>query len=211
MTRQRPNANIFIKLFVALHLIGIIVWSLPNPPTSVAQGIVEPTGTMKILKWNLALKQSPLRFYLLSLGTWQYWDMFAPDPASIDIWGDAEIEFKNGEKKRWQYPRIYEMPLPKKYLMERYRKFFERASDPQYAYIFPVFAQRVAFINWTDPNNPPVHVKLFRHSLVIKPPGQLQPKEYTETMYFEWDVDQKRLQEVKEEGWTAPSKILLKK
>ncbi len=215
--------QVLLRVVVGFHLIAIIAWSLPNPPDGVKNGAVEPQGTMKLLAWNYDMFkrfEDPdnrpfatklVRYYTMSTGTWQYWDMFAPDPASIDIWGDAEIEFKDGTKKRWQYPRMYLLPLPEKYLMERYRKFFERASNPDYGYIFPVFAQRVAYINWTDPDNPPVKVKLFRHSMALPGIGKPLPKEYAVNQYYEFQVDQARLKEMKEGGWNAPSHLITPK
>lgn len=229
MPAAKRNAHLLVKLFVAFHLVAIIAWSLPNPPEAVRNGTIEPTGTMIFLNWNWQTFKNgspipeegqpgrafgyfrhynPVRFYDMSLGNWQYWDMFAPDPSNVDLWGDAEVFYKDGSMKRWQYPRIYDMPLWKKYFMERYRKFFERASSDQFSYMFPPFAQRVAYINWTDPNNPPVRVKLYRHTMLIPQIGTPRPTEYESFMYFEWEVDQARLKEMKEEGWSAKSALL---
>ncbi|MBX3118204.1 MAG: hypothetical protein KF784_04000 [Fimbriimonadaceae bacterium] len=229
MPAQKRNAHILVKLFVAFHVLAIVIWSLPNPPQSVAEGIVEPQGTMKLLQWNyqtfkvrvppneekpdMWLQQlkyhSPIAYYNLSLGVWQYWDMFAPDPASVDMWGDADIHYKDGTVKRWRYPRMYELPIPEKYVKERYRKFFERAGDSKFShYIAPIFAQRAAYLSWNDPDNPPVKVVLYVHTMVLPGIGKPLPEEYGEFRFYEWNVDQARLKEMKEDGWTAKSRLL---
>jgi hypothetical protein len=141
------------------------------------------------------VRDSPIKYYVLTTGFWQYWDMFSPNPASVDLWCDAQVEFKDGTVKRYQYPRVYLLSIPEKYLKERYRKFFERAHMDDNAYMRPYFAQRIAYLHYKDPKNPPVRVKLFRHSLPIAPPGEKQQAEYTTTEYFNWQVDQQALVE----------------
>lgn len=189
----------FVKLFVAFHVIGITIWSLPNPRRPVMLGSVEPRGVDLLLYYNTKyLKDSPLRYYLLTTGVWQSWDMFAPNPSNTDIWGDAEVVYQDGSVERYAYPRMYEMPILEKYLKERFRKFYERANDDGYRYMWPVFAQRIAYEMNRHPGNPPARVKLYRYKMVLDGPGKPMPEDYSRTLYYEHLVDQDALIRMKE-------------
>jgi hypothetical protein len=203
-----PNAPLWVKIFVPLHIVAITSWSLPNAPeqftgdkpraklgikTNSPVALVSSTAEYIrnefLLGNQLYVKQSPFKFYLLTTGYWQYWDMFSPNPASIDQYSDAMVYYSDGTKKKYQYPRIFSMSLGQKFMMERWRKFFERAGSSQYRYLWPIFGQRVALMNFTDPNNPPVKIELHRHEMVIKPPGEPQNHDYTDELYWTYMVD----------------------
>ena len=146
------------------------------------------------------VKTSPLKYYTLSTGFWQYWDMFSPNPASIDFYGTATITYQNGSTILYHYPRMYELSIPAKYVNERYRKFYERAHTEDDRYMWPVFAQRIALKNFTDPNNPPVRVVLTRHWLPIAAPGKPQQEDYNSYNYYTYTVDQKQMRKDKAGG-----------
>lgn len=187
---RKKSVSIFVKLFVLFHVFAITVWSLPNPRRPVMLGTVEPYGSDWILfyNWQYLKQGSPLKYYTVSMGAWQSWDMFAPNPASVDLWGNAEVEFQDGSVRPYPYYRIYSLPIPVKYFRERFRKFFERASDSGHMYAWGPFAQRVALEMDTLPGNPPVRVRLFRHTQELKGPGK--PSEpYKSVMYYEHEVD----------------------
>ena len=149
---------------------------------------------------DLYVKQCPIKYYTLSTGFWQYWDMFSPNPASIDFYGTATVFYQNGSSVLYHYPRMYDLSIPKKYVSERYRKFYERAHTEEDSYIWPVFAQRIALINYSDPNNPPVRVVLTRHWLPIAPPGKPQQQDYNSYNYYTYTVDLDRLKQDKAGG-----------
>jgi hypothetical protein len=205
--REPRNAPIWIKVFVVIHIVAVTMWALPHPPKQYKQGTATfgirtdgPGPFLQSTRDLIAdgtlyfneefLKTSPLKFYVLTTGFWQYWDMFSPDPAATDFYCDADVVYKDGTVKLYQYPRVYTMPIPEKYFKERYRKFFERANDNSKKHIWPFFGQHIAQINYTDPNNPPVQVRVRRHWLPIAPPGKKQQEEYNEYIYFVWNVDQ---------------------
>jgi len=196
--RKRPNAPWYVKVLVFAHLFCITVWALPAPPATLMNGQVKPVGSDYILLWNQKGPKQwrPLNAYLFTTGFWQYWDMFAPNPAQTDFWADAEVVYRDGKTRYYLYPRIYLLPIPSKYPNERFRKFFERANSEDYAFLWPQFALRIAYLN-DDPANPPVPVRLTRHWLPIAPPGQTQQKEYNRYTYYEYAVDQKALAEMR--------------
>lgn len=176
----------WVKTLVAFHAFAIIVWTMPNAPA-------QPRGTDWVLVFDQKLKQSNLRYYLICTGFWQYWDMFAPNPANNDIWCDAEVTFQSGVKRIHQYPRMKKLSIPEKYLKERYRKFYERASMGLNSYLWPPFAQRIALEAYTRPDDPPVEVRLRIHERIIKPPDQPQETGFTTTEYYRHIVDLKKL------------------
>jgi hypothetical protein len=142
------------------------------------------------------LKPSPLKYYLVTTGFWQYWDMFSPNPAKTDVWGDALIDYADGSSIVWQYPRMANLNIAEKYTHERYRKFFERAHSDQFRWLWPTFAQRVAAINNRDKANPVVRVRLRRHFLTLPQAGEPVPNEYGTAIYFDARISGKDLVDV---------------
>lgn len=198
-TDPKPkNAPWYVKAFVLIHLICITVWAIPNPPEPVLNGKVAPVGSDHILVANHKYLKPfpPLYAYLFTTGFWQYWDMFAPNPAQTDFYGTAEVIYKDGSKKPYQYPRIFLLPIPEKYPNERYRKYFERAHLEAHTYLWPQFALRVAYL-MDDPKNPPVTVRLTRHWRPVTPPGTPEQANYNSYMYFEYAVDQRALEQMR--------------
>jgi hypothetical protein len=191
----RAALGVLGRIAIGLHVVAITSWSLPEPPNAVLGGTAKPYGSDWILLWNEKhVKRGAIQRYLFLTGFWQYWDMFAPDPASIDFWGDAEVTFKDGTTKRYQYPRMYTLSVVEKYFKERYRKFYERAHSEDYAYFWRPFAQRIAYELDRGPSNPPVKVKLYRHWLALRGPNRPIPSEYASYMYYEHEVDQEALE-----------------
>ena len=175
----------WVKAIVLVHLVGIVAWALPRPKREILAGEASPRGSDYLLVWGNELRQvPPLSAYTQASGSWQYWDMFAPDPSQIDQYADAEVKLSDGTTVVVGYPRMYALNLMDKYLKERYRKFFERAGSQDHSYLWPRFALLLAERAATDPNNPPVAVTLRRHALRIFPPGKPQPTEYTNERYF---------------------------
>ncbi len=191
---KKQTVSVWVKLFVVFHITAITLFALPNPPAAIREHRVEPGGTEWLLYWNDAyVKPFPLiSGYLKVSGFWQYWDMFAPNPSHTDTWGDALVEYRNGAKKRYAYPRMFNLPLYEKFLQERYRKFYERAGSDKYPYLFPQFGLRIALL-MDDPSNPPVKVTSYSHTKEIAEPGKRQEQNYTEHLVFTYIVDQKDL------------------
>lgn len=66
----------------------------------------------------------PVDSYLSFFSVYQDWYMFAPNPSRTNYDLSAEVEFTDGSKVLWYFPRAFEMGLGDKYAFgERYRKF----------------------------------------------------------------------------------------
>lgn len=164
------NAPKWVKWLVAAHVIAITSWSLPDPQT-VVRATSPPGGTNNILYFNdRYVRYSPVRQYIQSLGFWQSWDMFSPNPLNTDYYGDAIVTFKDGSSKIFIYPRIKDLPFAVKYVKERYRKFYERINGEGSAYTWPVISQRIALESDSNPKNPPVMVQLRHHYKTTQKP-----------------------------------------
>jgi hypothetical protein len=189
-----PNAPVWLKVLVALHVFAITIWAIPNATDEALSGKRDPIGTEWLLYWNNkhVKRLKPVQTYLFATGFWQYWDMFSPNPSQTDLWVDAIVTYKDGSEKVYQYPRIYLLSIPEKFMKERYRKFYERVNQDQHPQLWAPFAQRIANLN-DNPANPPVTVKLRRHWKQILAPGKKQPDEYKEFIYYVHAVDPKKL------------------
>ncbi len=215
-TPSPKQVSPWVKAFVFFHILAIFAWAVPNPATPYLNGTPwrlrtdGPTNFAQSLNdgfrvWNFyVLKNSPLKFYDLSTGFWQYWDMFAPNPADTDFYGDAVITYQDGSTKIYDYPRMYKLSLFSKYIKERYRKFYERAHSEEYQYLWPQFAQYIALLNEQNPANPPVQVVLQRHWRTVAAPGKPQPEAYQSFAYFTYKVDQAKLNHDAQSQWVTP-------
>jgi hypothetical protein len=209
---QAKYAPAWVKALVLFHVFAITVWSCPKPDKEIMEHRASPFGfgwiryfDEKYLKgdgaldppdWEVQTISSPIQLYLFTTGTWQYWDMFSPNPSDSDWYGDAVIHYRDGSKSVYQYPRMFLLSIPEKYVKERYRKFYERAHDDNYQYLFPPFGLRVALVNFRNPANPPVWIELRRFWRAIAPPGGVQQIPYDHYTYFTYLVDQDRLKDL---------------
>ena len=180
----------WLKVLVLFHGFMVLSWSLPDPAQAVKIGIAKPSGLEVLLQANYTLKGMPINRYLTYTGLWQSWDMFAPNPSNADIWCDAEVEYRSGRKLHYAYPRMFDLSIPRKYVSERYRKFFERVNQDSNSFVWPAFAQRIAMKCDIYPDDPPIIVWLTRHWKHIPPPGNPLPLGYNSYMFFEYAVDQ---------------------
>ncbi|HEY3780866.1 MAG TPA: hypothetical protein VGL56_07270 [Fimbriimonadaceae bacterium] len=179
-----PKVSIWVKLLVLVHVITITSWSLPTPAKAVMDGQAKASFPSEWLLYNneIYVKHSPIQLYLLSLGLWQSWDMFSPNPAGADMYSTADLILKNGQIIHYQYPRMYDLSRMTKYAEERYRKFFEHAGSDDDTYLWPYFAKRIVYLTKQDPANPIVKVLLNRNWYFI-------PRPYTFDQYSQqlWD------------------------
>jgi hypothetical protein len=204
VTAALPRISPLVVLFVVYHVIAITIYALPKPSDQVLDGKIQPKGPDNLLIFShKELKQWAVFYgYLYPSGCWQYWDMFAPNPAQTDYWCDAEVIFLDGTKTTFQYPRMKTLSISDKFMQERYRKFYERvnmmATDPYFA---PSFAQAIAFKTATDPTSPPVRVTIVRHLQNVMRHDNPQPAEppYQQERIFSYVVDQHKL--FTDKGW----------
>ncbi len=131
--------------FALFHVVAICAWSLPYyaPTKKRATAFLKP--------------------YMNLSGLWQDWDMFSPEPLSVNSHLEAEIFYRDGTMRRWEFPRMEHYGIWERYGKERYRKWaHDRVRLDSYSIIWPDTALFIARLNDRDPSNPPVNVKLHR-------------------------------------------------
>ncbi len=199
---KTPTVPLLLKLYLVFHCGMIFSWSIPEPSP--------PTG--KAVTWDNWMRLANDRFkrfaipipgstrklnlhrdYLLRTGLWQFWGMFAPNPGRIDMYLDQVVTFQDGSVRIHHYPRMAELSLFKRYVKERFRKFVERVSPDTESWKWPVFAQRIAYEEYTDRANPPVHIALRRHWREVQPLHEVPWLEDKSFTYFEYTVDRPKL------------------
>lgn len=87
---------------------------------------------LAVLCWTLPAGYFPFKATLdqfiakpfLMLNLWQAWDMFAPTPRSDDIWVQATITDRQGQKQDIPLTDMRTMPYAERWQKERWRKYF---------------------------------------------------------------------------------------
>lgn len=171
-----PAKRALLSLFLLFHLFVILVWSFPIPlrPLRRINRVIAP--------------------YMAWSGLSQGWALFAPDPTYVNMWLDAEITYRDGQKKIWKFPMPQDFGYYRRYFLERMRKFSsDNLSSDSNSFLWPDAARHIAWIN-NDPANPPVKVALVRHWSFIPPPKSSQPVTWSQYTFFNYTVAPKDLQ-----------------
>lgn len=108
----------------------------------------------------------PVNSYLSFFSIYQDWLMFAPNPTRMNIYISAEVEFEDGSKETFVFPRPSEMNIVGKYVKgERYRKIVSEAiRNDTHSWMWPD-AARFALRKLREKhfNKIPLKVHLTRH------------------------------------------------
>lgn len=76
-----------VSAFLAVHLGATLVWVSPPCPVRAA---LQP--------WA--------RYYIMPLGLWQYWGMFAPDPVRDTLTLEADVVDARGLRSTYHFTRL---------------------------------------------------------------------------------------------------------
>jgi hypothetical protein len=151
-----------ISLFILVHVYIIFFWGLPAS------------------RFRNYMVQ-PVEDYVMKMGHWQSWDMFAPDPLSVNYKLHAQVFFQDGSLKIWHFPQMEKLGLLERYGKERYRKWTERVRQDIYSSIWDDTARYIARLH-NNPTNRPTRVILIREWESIPPPrfkpGTFELKDY---------------------------------
>jgi hypothetical protein len=142
--------RILINLFIVLHLLVMILWGLPGSGFRTS-----------MVRW--------FEPYVIKSGLWHGWDMFSPNPLSLNFNLEAEIVRKDGTTNYWFFPRMEKLGLFERYQKERHRKWRERVRQDAFSMIWDDTCRWIAREHW-NPTNPPIRISLTRHWSAIPPP-----------------------------------------
>ena len=87
MARRWTARRLFISAFVLFHISALMIWTMPDCEIK-------------------SRFQSPYRYYVLPLGLWQWWAIFAPDPVRDTTTLNAEVVDAKGMRQVYEFPRI---------------------------------------------------------------------------------------------------------
>jgi hypothetical protein len=102
-----------ISAFVLFHLSAIAVWTMPD---------CEIKGRC----------MRHYKYYVVPLGVWQWWSMFAPEPIKETHLLDAEVIDAKGMRHFFEFPRIGDLPWYAKVGRYRQPKFTANMSDQEF-------------------------------------------------------------------------------
>lgn len=95
-----------ISIFIACHIAMLVTAALPD----------------RSLIGDMILNS--LARYQIFFGLDQTWSMFAPNPASVNSYLTATINFKDGSTEQWTFPRASQIHGLERFTAgERYRKY----------------------------------------------------------------------------------------
>jgi hypothetical protein len=127
--KNRKNGTfrrIAINVFILFHLGAIACVAVPIDfaPVEIVRELVHP--------------------YFLWTGLFQRWDMFAPDPPTVNSYIKTVVISQDRHMRVWSFPRMEELGFAERYQKERYRKFSDVLPQPQMALLWPDVAAHVA-------------------------------------------------------------------
>jgi hypothetical protein len=102
-----------LSAFIIWHVSALIIWTIPP---SVIKARFEP----------------PFRYYVLPLGIWQWWAIFAPDPMKDDLYLESEVVDAKGMRRLFEFPTIGDLPWWAKLSRYRHPKFTSNMMNEEY-------------------------------------------------------------------------------
>jgi hypothetical protein len=105
--------RLFLSAFVVFHLLGLITWTMPHC----------------LIKQHLT---PAYRFYMLPLGIWQWWAIFAPDPVKENMLLEAEVVDAKGIRRIFEFPTIGDLSWWARIPRYRHPKFTGNMMDLEY-------------------------------------------------------------------------------
>jgi hypothetical protein len=165
-----PVRRASINVFLLFHLFAILVWSFPIDLRSLRKikRVIAP--------------------YMVWSGLSQEWALFAPEPLGINAYLDAQITYRDGQKKVWKFPIPQDFGYYRRYFMDRDLKWSsDNLRADSNAFLWPDAARYVARLN-NQPNNPPVTVALVRHWSFIAPPLSGKSEPWNQYTFFTYSV-----------------------
>jgi len=164
------STSVFVKGAVLFTALALTVWCVPRGPKT-------PENWFHSL---LSANQTRVKPYIHSFmywsGLWQVWNMFSHDPDSYqNAWYNRyvyyEVEFKDGTKQRFDYPRMNEMGQLARALNLRFQKYVEVTHPKVHGYLMPRFSEVLAREFSGKHDSEPVGIKIFETWEQIGAPG----------------------------------------
>jgi hypothetical protein len=150
----RWNARrLLISAYVVFHLGATVIWILP--PCALKQRTMAPAS-----------------YYMVPLGLWQCWSMFAPDPVNDTIMLDADVIDAKGLRYTFSFPRLESYTLWQGVTRFRFSKFTANLASDEFELVRKYAARHVVRQLKLAPEAFPLDVHLVYQLRKTPPPGQ---------------------------------------
>jgi hypothetical protein len=144
--------RLVISAFVLFHLSALIIWTMP--PCAIKERFAKP-----------------YYYYVLPLGIWQWWAVFAPDPVRNTAVVNAEVVDCKGIRHIFEFPRIGDLPWWAKIPRYRNPKFTNNMSNNEFAIQRKFSARHAVRQLGLGPEAFPLAVSLYFQIKASPPPG----------------------------------------
>ena len=161
MARRWNARRVVISAFVIFHLSALITWTMPNCPIK-------------------AKCESSFQYYMLPLGIWQWWAIFAPDPIRGSITVNAEVVDAQGMRHVYPFTRLADLSWWERIPRYRNCKFAGNMPSEEYAKTRQFAARHVVRQLDMKPEAFPVWVSMYIELTDPPPPGSGVPDLMTE-------------------------------
>ncbi len=144
--------RLLVSAFLILHLGATTLWVMPTCPIR--------NRTVDLV-----------RYYMVPLGLWQYWTMFAPDPAKIIFTLEAEVIDTQGLRYNFAFPRLAGYTPFEALPRFRYPKYAANLTIDDLHLAREFGARHVARSLGLGADRYPLEVRLFYQVKDMPPPG----------------------------------------
>ena len=146
----RIARDVAINVFLIFHILAITAWCVPLNSALIVEC------------------RQFLRPYFLWTGLFQSWDMFSPNPKSVNSYVEALIIYQDGSTENYTFPRMQLLDIGERYYRERYRKYEENLVEQDHAALWPDAARYIARLHRNRPAAPKTVMLLVRWSNIVQ-------------------------------------------
>jgi hypothetical protein len=151
LARRWTALRLVLSAYILFHIAATISWVLPYSPIK-------------------AVMMPKFRYYMLPLGLWQAWGMFAPDPLDSTITLESQVTDATGKRHFYEFEKVADLPWWWKMPKFRHPKMSTNLQLDEYAPQRETTARHVARQLGLGPEAYPIVVALY---FQVKPPPPL--------------------------------------
>ena len=173
MSRRWIAWKLAVSAFVLFHMTATLVWVAPDSPIKAALFV-------------------HFRPYMVPLGLWQSWGMFAPDPVQSSYTLEADVSDAKGMGHIYQFTKVAGLPWWEKAPKFRHPKLAANLAIEEYQPQRVMAARHVVRALDIPPESFPVYVRLYYQVAQTPPFGSSQsdpmaPKSSEDLAAFQFD------------------------
>jgi len=181
LSRRWTAWKLAISAFVLFHMTATVAWCMPESPMRRA-----------LAPW--------FHRYMLPLGLWQSWGMFAPEPVQTTYTLEAEVGDARGLGRIYEFEKVADLPFWRKLPRFRHPKLAANLMVDEYLPQREMAARHAVRALDIKPDAFPVYVRLYYQFAETPPPGSsesdpMAPKGVHNLAAFEfksWDEVHRR-------------------